>query len=342
MVSRDFFRPRHLASAAGHALGLLDSIKPENDSTAEAALIRFARRAMATTFEVILPFGTPRADSAAEAALDEIDRLEAQLTVYRDTSEMSRLNQLAQYTALRVEDGLFELLSEAKRIHEDTGGAYDISAGALIKAWGFFRGPARIPSEAERQQALERTGMQSVLLDRSERTVRYLKPGLEMNLGSIGKGYALDRVAAILRDDWDISSALLHGGHSSILATGCPPGQPRGWPIALCHPWDAERKLGTVWLRDEAMGTSAVTFKHLEHEGRKLGHILDPRTGWPAESTAMVSVVSPTAAQADALATAFFILGAEGARAYCDTHLDIAAVLLPARSDAIVTMGPTR
>src|SRR6185369_5324834 len=126
MNRRDFFRARQLSSAAGHALGLFDTIKPETASKEEAALIRFARRAMATKFEVILPFGTPRADAAAEAAFDEIDRLEAQLTVYRETSELSRLNQLAQYTALRVEDGLFELLCEAKTIHEETGGAYDI------------------------------------------------------------------------------------------------------------------------------------------------------------------------------------------------------------------------
>jgi thiamine biosynthesis lipoprotein len=343
MNRRDFLRPRHLASAAGHAVALLEEFTPASAAPQEAALLHFARRAMATRFEVILPFGTPRAAQAAEAALDEIGRLEAQLSVYRDTSEMSRLNQFAPYTALRAEDGLFELLCEAKTIHEQTAGAYDISAGALIKAWGFFRGPARVPLEEERARALGRTGMAHVILDRSERTVRYLKPGLEINLGSIGKGYALDRAAAILRDEWDISSALLHGGHSSILAVGTPPGQPRGWQIALGHPWNLERKIATIWLRDEAMGTSSATFRHLEHEGRMLGHILDPRTGWPAEGTALATTVAPTAARADALATALFILGAEGTRAYCDAHPEIGAALLPEGEHALlVTMGARR
>src|SRR5438105_3757957 len=117
MNRRDFLRPARLASSAGRVLGLLEEVVlPE--APQEAALLRFSRRAMATTFEIILPFGTPRAHDAADAALDEIDRLEAQLTVYRDNSEMSRLNQLAAFTSIRVEDGLFELLQEAKTIHE--------------------------------------------------------------------------------------------------------------------------------------------------------------------------------------------------------------------------------
>src|SRR5262245_36888512 len=129
MNRRDFLRPSHFADAAGHALGLLE-VSPQPIVAEEVALLRFSRRAMATTFELVLPFGTPNALEAATAALDEIDRLEAQLTIYRDGSEMTRLNRLAGYTAVRVEDGLFELLQTAKTIHEETGGAHDISAGA--------------------------------------------------------------------------------------------------------------------------------------------------------------------------------------------------------------------
>ncbi len=345
MKRRDFLRPARLASTAGRAVGLLNDVTPDNPSprfAEEAALLHFARRAMATTFEIILPFGTPHVHEAAGAALDEIDRLEAQLTVYRDNSEMSRLNQLAGFTAVRVEEGLFDLLDEAKTIYCETEGAYDVSAGSLIKAWGFFRGPARVPSAEEREAALERMGMKHVVLDRAERTVRYLKPRLEINLGSIGKGYAIDRAATILREEWGVRSALLHGGHSSIYAIGSAPGQPRGWPITLSHPWDLEQKLATIWLRDEAMGTSSATFRHLEHEGRKLGHILDPRSGWPAEGTALATVVAPTASRADALATAFFILGVEGACAYCDGHPDIGAALLPEGEELLVTMGAKR
>src|SRR5207245_854365 len=107
-----------------------------------------------------------------------------------------------------------------------------------------------------------------------------------------------------------------------------------GWPVGIRHPWNPKRRLAVTWLRDRALGTSAATFQHLEHEGRKLGHILDPRTGWPAEGIASASVLAPTAAEADALATAFFILGIEKAKTYCENHPNIGAVLLPAEESA--------
>ena len=350
MNRRDFLRPRRLASAAGQILDLADE-RARPAGAGEALLLRFSRRAMATTFEVVVPFDTPRANEAANAALDEIDRLEAQLTVYRDTSEVSRLNQLAPYTSLVVEDELFELLETSARLHRDSEGAFDVTAGALIKAWGFFRGPPRVPSEEERAQAMARVGMEHVVLDRGGRSVRYLKSGLEINLGSIGKGYALDRVAAVLRNEWNLTSALLHGGHSSVYAIGMPPGDRgpcassgpsresgSGWSVGLHHPWDDKKNLGVVRLRDRALGTSAATYRHVEYEGRKLGHILDPRTGWPAEGMASVSVLAPTAAEADALATVFYINGIDWARAYCNAHPEVAAVLLPAGDDTTATV----
>src|SRR5262245_18538998 len=138
MDRRDFLRPRRLAQAAGQLLGALDEItSPEGPAPGdEGALVRLARRAMATTFEVFLPCGTPDAIEAASDALDEIDRLEAQLTVYRDTSEVSQLNRRAPAEWVPVEPGLFGLLQLAKRLHAETEGAFDISVGALIKAWG--------------------------------------------------------------------------------------------------------------------------------------------------------------------------------------------------------------
>jgi thiamine biosynthesis lipoprotein len=290
---------------------------------------------MATRFEVLIPYGTAGAVAMAETAFAEIDRLEQQLTVYRDTSEVSRLNRLAPQVAVPVEEGLFDLLALAARISAETDGAFDVTAGALIKVWGFFRGPRRVPAEAERLAALACVGMRHLVLDAERRTVRCSCPGLEINLGSIGKGYALDRAAGLLRRQWNLPAALLHGGHSSVYAIGTEPGDARGWTVGLQHPWDPERRLALVRLRDRALGTSAATFQHLEYNGRKLGHILDPRTGWPAETLASASVVAPTAAAADALATAFFIQGVEPARAYCAVHPGIGAVLLPPGEGAV-------
>lgn len=289
---------------------------------------------MATTFEIALPFGTPHAIPAAEDALDLIDELEDQLTVYRDQSEVSQLNERAAREAVPVEAGLFHLLQHAAVLTRDTAGAFDIASGSLIKAWGFYRREGRLPTPRERTAAMARTGMRHVILDANAKSVKSRRAGLEINLGAIGKGYALDRAAALLRERWGIASALLHGGGSSVRAIGVPPGQPRGWSVVLRHPWDDTRTLGTVWLRDQALGTSAATFQYFEYNGKKYGHLLDPRTGWPAEGTASATVIAPTAADADAISTAFFVLGAEAANAYCQPRPELAAVMLPDNPDA--------
>jgi thiamine biosynthesis lipoprotein len=344
MHRRDFLHPRQIAQAAGQLLGtvgpfphvLTPPVDPETPPETGPALLRLSRRCMATTFEFVVPVGTPRAVEVGREAFDRLDNLESQLTVYRDTSEVSHLNRLASFQAVSVEEGLFGLLSLASSITELAGGAFDVTAGALIKAWGFYRGPRRIPPEVERLAALERVGMRHVALDREANSVRFLRPGLEINLGSIGKGYALDKIAAWLDAETDLPTVLLQGGSSSVYAKGSQSAHDRGWPIDLRHPWHPDRYLGRVWLKNRALGTSAATFQYLEHEGRKLGHVLDPRTGWPAVGVASASVVAPTAAEADAFSTAFFVGGPELARKVCLARPDVGCVLLPDGDDAEV------
>jgi len=345
MDRRDFLHPGHLVGAMGNLLEAASAIDAEApiEQCENIALLRAARKAMATTFEILLPYGTPRAQALAESAFDTIDRLEQQLTVYCETSEVSRLNRLAPLGPVPVDEHLFDLLALAARITEETGGAYDITAGALIKAWGFYKGPRRVPATEELAEALLKAGMQHVVLDRETSTVRFLRQGLEINLGSIGKGYALDRVASLLRADWNVQSALLHGGHSSIYALGSEPESESGWTVGIRHPRKTDCRLGVVHLRDRALGTSAATFQHLEYNGRKLGHILDPRSGWPAEGLGSATVLAPRAALADALSTAFFIMGVDGARAYCASHPEIGAVLVPQEESAppvIIGLSP--
>src|SRR5262245_35597645 len=179
MHRRDFLHPRRLAHVAGHVLGAAHKLRSAPPPPEEVALLRLGWRAMATGFELVLPFGTPDAEGLGRAAFELLDALEDQLTVYREASEVSRLNQRAPGRAVRVEAGLFGLLQLAARIHAETGGAYDVSAGALIKAWGFFRGPRRVPSDEELRVALARVGMDKVALDPATRSVRYACRGLE-------------------------------------------------------------------------------------------------------------------------------------------------------------------
>jgi len=295
-------------------LDLLFPFFDELDAPSEFSLVRVSRRAMATTFEIAIPHGShPDPVAAGTDALDLIDELEDQMTVYRDHSELARLNARAATEFVEVEPRLFELFARCAAWTRETGGAFDIATGALTKAWGFYRRDGAVPPAAELVEAMRATGFRHVVLDEARRAVKFRLPGLELNLGAVGKGYALDRAVERLRAKWGVRAALLQGSGSSAYAIGAPPDSARGWPVRLLHPHAPDDSLGVVYLRDAGLGTSAATFQFFTYKGKQLGHLLDPRTGWPAEGTACASAVAPTAAEADAMSTAAFVLGADGA-----------------------------
>ncbi len=284
---------------------------------------------MGSYFEVCLPARAPAAVGLACRALDLIEELEAQLTVYRDDSEVSELNRIAHLAPVRVERRLFALLESAVALSRETGGAYDVTAGALSEAWGFVKGPKRVPDEAALAEARDRTGWGHLRLDPEAMTVAFDREGIRINLGSIGKGYAIDRAIEIIRDHTLIASALVHGGRSSLFALGSPPGDFGGrWEIALRNPFQPESPLGVLRLRNRGLGTSGSAFQQFVVDGRVYGHIIDPRTGEPAHGPASVTVLAPTAAAADALSTAFYLLGASAAAAYTAEHPEIGVVIV--------------
>jgi len=311
-------------------------IQPDSiDAPTECSVLRVSRRAMATEFEIALPvMPSEFAIPAAQDALDCIDEIEQELTVYRDDSEVSELNRAAGIAMTTVEPRLFSLLQRCAQLTRLTEGAFDIATGALIQAWGFQRRQGRIPTVAERTIAMAATGMRFVALNEASRGVRFLRPQVSLNFGAIGKGDALDQAAIRLRDRWQIRSALLHGGASSVLALGTPPGH-QGWVISIRHPWEPGQMLGEVVLKDQALGTSAATYQFFEHERKRYGHILDPRQGRPAEGIAQVSVVANDAATADALSTALYVLGVERAERFCRAHPHVGAIILPDQPGAM-------
>lgn len=319
--------------------------RPAAESTS-LDLLKATRPAMGSFFEIRLGVNTPGAAELAGRALDLIDQLEEQLTVYRDDSEVSRLNQTAHLGPVPVEPGLFRLLETAQRIARETGGAYDVTAGALSEAWGFVRGPKRVPDAETLADARARTGDSLLRLDPARLTVSFNRPGVTLNLGSIGKGYAVDRASGVFRDHWWPTGALVHGGRSSLYALGSPPGRfADRWPVALRNPVDPERPLGVIRLRNRGMGTSGTEFQRFEAGGRSFGHILDPRTGRPADGPASVTVLAPTAAEADALSTAFYLLGVDAAADYVASHPGISALFVEARPaggrPVLTTLGLT-
>jgi thiamine biosynthesis lipoprotein len=287
------------------------------------------RRAMACEFEVQL--AATRNDESMEhvfAALDLVESLETQLTVYRDDSEVIGINQRACSEPVAVEPQLFELFEEAAAIHRETDGAFDITSGPLSQAWGFFRREGRVPSEEEIDAARKRVGMQHVALDKERKTVSFRQPGVSVNFNSMGKGYALDRMAELLAER-SVDDYLLHGGKSSVLARGDQPGyQGEGWTVGLRHPLRPAERLAEFQLRDRSLSTSGSGTQFFIRRGQRYGHILDPRTGRPAEGLYSATVIAPTACAADALSTAFYVMGPEKVGEYCSARPEIAALLV--------------
>lgn len=286
-----------------------------------AYVVRYSRRAMACQFEVLLPAGEAPASEAAVAALDLVEALERQLTVYRDDSEIAQLNRTAHEAPREVEPKLFELLAFAEQLHQETEGAFDLTAGPLIKTWGFYRRAGRLPSEEEIAAARQRVGMRYVRLDAAQHAIQLLREGVELNLGAIGKGYAVDRAAETLRVA-GLERFAWTAGQSSVLCAGDEfPDQPgAGWQVGVGHPLQPGRRLGSLRLRNRALATSGSGVQFFRVGERRFGHILDPRSGWPAEGVLSVTAVTPSAAWSDALSTALYVLGPERGAEYCQAH----------------------
>ena len=286
--------------------------------------VQLARNAMATRFEIVLHGEHPAALRAAgEEALEEIERLEGQLSLFRPTSEIAHVNALAARQWVRVSPPVFALLEQARRLHEESGGTFDVTIAPLLRAWGFLGGTGHLPRPEDVAAAREQVGMSLVQFDAEDYTIRFARPGVMLDLGAIGKGYAIERAAELLREA-GVTSALLHGGTSTVYALGRPP-EAEFWKVALDNPsagapagapspsdQPPSPTLATVPLKDEAMSVSGIRGKCFEAEGRILGHILDPRTGAPATGALLTAVVLPSATETDALSTALLTLGPAG------------------------------
>jgi thiamine biosynthesis lipoprotein len=288
--------------------------------------IRVHRRAMACRFEITLAASGAVHVGTAQAALDEVDRLENQLSVFRPESTICRVNADAACRAVAVDADVFELLQRCADLHDATGGAFDITSTSLSRCWGFLERDRRLPAPIEIEAARGPVGFGHVALDAPRRTVAFDRPGVELNLGAIGKGYALDRAGEVMRSS-GVGDALLSAGRSSLLAIG---GQEAGWHVGIVSPGGrGDRPLASVWLRDAALGTSGAGDQFVDVEGVRYGHVIDPRTGWPASGVISASAIAPRAADADALSTAFLIGGATLAEAYCAAHPGVVAVITP-------------
>lgn len=298
--------------------------------------IRVHRNAMACRFEITLSGEDARHLGAAREVLEEADRIEDLLTVFRDTSEVSRLNARAGSEAVAVSDELFVLLERAAVLHAATSGAFDPTATPLLHAWGFLRREGRRPEAEALGAARSLVGMEEVRHDPDLRTVRFERSGMQLSFGSLGKGYALDRMAAGLRQH-GVPKALLSAGGSSIVAFGAGDD---GFPVDVRSKRVEGERLFRLHLRDAAQATSGSGEQFFEVDGQRYGHVLDPRTGWPATGVLSATVVTGSAADADALSTAFLVAGTSLAESYCEGHSGTLALLvLEAEPDRLRVIG---
>jgi len=308
--------------------------------------VAVARNAMATRFEIVLHGANEVSLRAAgEEALDEIERLEGQLSRFRETSEIAHLNARAARASVRVSVQVFRLLQQAQRLTLATDGAFDITVAPLMRCWGFLRGDGRLPDADELAKTRGQVGMDLVQLNEADFTVRFARPGVMLDLGAIGKGYAVDRAVEVLREA-GVGSALIHGGTSTAYGLGTPPGA-EAWRIALprpefgprfmapgaaASPDQSEAVLATVPLREESLSVSAVWGRSFEVAGRVYGHVMDPRLGAPVEGAVMTAVVAPSATDTDALSTALLVLGAAGAGRVAATGGGVRTLVVERRS----------
>lgn len=266
---------------------------------------------MATRFEIVLHGDDPvRLRAAGEEAVREIERLDAQLSMYRPDSGISQINRLAAREPVKVEPRLFGLLQHCSELTESTEGAFDIAVAPLMRIWGFTGDSGRIPDAAEIEAALEVTGMRHVHFDEDSFNVCFDCEGVMLDLGAIGKGYAVEKAAEILRED-GVTSALIHGGTSTVFGIGAQPdGKP--WKIAVRHPTQPDAYIEVVELCDSALSVSAPGGKSFVERCVQFGHVIDPRSGQPVQGalTAVVTGGSPT--DCDALSTALLVLGESG------------------------------
>ena len=281
----------------------------------------FAHEAMATVFEIyITDDDETYARQGAQAAFAEVDRLELEMSRFISNSDISRLNDAVSGETVDLGMDVFECLSRAREMYDKTNGAFDISVGALYSCWLNDDRTLRQPSDEELARACELTGLDHLKLNEEDFSAEVLTEGVQFDLGGIGKGYAAEKMAEILRE-WSLGQALVLAGASSVLSVSVPEGM-TGWPIKLRHPGNREDVLARFELTEGAISGS----------GKQKGqHIIDARSveGVPVKGRLAAWAMAPDAVAADALSTAFMMLSAGDIDDYCLANPGTAAIIVP-------------
>jgi len=294
-------------------LFLLTASVAHPQATGEMLRLEQSAEAMGSAYSIVVyGYDREKMESAVEAAFDEVRQLDNMLSNYKPDSEWSEVNREAAQHPVHVSAELFQLLSACQEYSRESEGAFDISVGPLMKVWGFYKGTGHLPHKAEIMAAMQHVGYKHVHLDAAAQTVSFDRAGVELDPGGIGKGYAVDRMIDVLKAK-GITIALVSGGGSSIYGLGAPPNEPRGWLIKIRDPKNERKSVAEVYLKDDSLSTSGSYEKFFVAEGHVYAHIMDPRTGWPAQGMLSVSIVTPLTIDSEAWCKPFFINGRQWA-----------------------------
>jgi thiamine biosynthesis lipoprotein len=293
------------------ALRRLDSLRYE---AREMVRYEDSRVSMACVYSIVV-YGHDLMPlrQVVNAAFDEVDRIDRMMSHYKPASPLSRINREAHKAPVKVDAELFDFIAECLRYSRESDGAFDITVGPLMKTWGFFRGEGRMPADAELNEVRSRIGYQRVVLAAKEKTIYFDQAGVELDLGGIAKGYAVDRAVAVLKQQ-GIANALVSAGGSTIYALGSPPNS-LGWEVKVQDPLDHQQIAATVRLKDQSLSVSGSYEKFFELNGVRYSHVMDPRTGRPVQGVLSVAVVTDTGTAGDALDNVFYVLGVERSKA---------------------------
>jgi FAD:protein FMN transferase len=319
------------------AVGLvLASVSAWPGHTQDLAYIHKKKFVMGTVFEIVAYDASPaRASAAIDDAFQEIVRLDGIMSNYKAGSDLSRLNRAGHFHAEIVPTDLYKVIEESLRYSRLSEGKFDITVGPLVNFWKAIMRGDRAPSSAEEERLRTCVGYEKIVLVPPD-LVNLRSPCLQIDLGAIGKGYAVDRAVQVLRSR-GISSALVNAGGSTMYSMGCPPGQP-AWRVRVRDP--SNRIHPEVMMLENSVSTSEQTAPSLLGED-SAGHIIDPETGLPVRTTVAVSAVAKTATASDALSTTLLLLGDKKGRELVNAMLGTAAIWIsPDGQVETATSGP--
>ena len=305
-------------------------------SSAKLILVYKQKYVMGTVFE-IAAYAEHRetASAAIDKAFEVIVRMDDLMSNYKPESALSRLNRSAHFQTQHVPPDLYRAIEQAVKFSKLSGGKFDITVAPLINLWKAALAGDTMPSPAQRQQAEECVGYEKIELTPPDQ-IMFRSPCMQIDLGAIGKGYAVGRAGELLRA-CGIRNALINSGGSTILAMGSPPGQP-GW---LVHLSDPSRKIDPyVMLKDQSVSTSEQTAVSLLGP-ESAGHIIDPATGKPAVSPFSVSVITSFETPSDGLSTTLLLLGPNAGKPLVEGMNNVSAIWLSPKAEVeTVTNGP--